>query len=343
MLGGRYNHDKYTGTSDSLSSGQAVAYTSGAYLQPSSRPGLSTGKWTGKAALQYKLAPANMIYASYTRGFKPGGLNSSASSASYAVFGLPYGIRASYKPETVDSFELGSKNRFLDNTAQLNASAFYYIYKNMQFLDEDAILYGKGTANAPRAYIYGLELEGSWLADDHWKFEGSVSALKGKFDKDYYALDPASANAAQGAAGYPGWLFWSNYYAATMARDAARANINGNDVPKLPGLQGSAAVSYTGKVGPGDLTAKVQYLYRGKYNYRLFDNSSLDKVPGYGAVNLFFRYAFEDKPYYLSLAVTNLFDKAGINSRFSDPYGSAQTFNTYIAPRQAIFTAGVNF
>jgi iron complex outermembrane receptor protein len=40
--------------------------------------GTSTSVWTGKAAVQYK-TPANMLYFSYTRGFKPGGINATAA------------------------------------------------------------------------------------------------------------------------------------------------------------------------------------------------------------------------------------------------------------------------
>ncbi|KPL66867.1 TonB-dependent receptor [Erythrobacter sp. SG61-1L] len=336
----RYNHDEYSGTSDSISGGE-TPYTSGPYIQPSVSPGLSTNEWTGKFALEYKWTPENMVYASYTRGFKPGGLN--GNSTSYVNFGWETGIKPTYQPEIVDSFEIGTKNRFFDNALQLNLSGFYYKYKNMQFLDEDAILYGEGTANAPSAKIYGLELEANYRITDSLRLETSLSQLNGEFDEDYYALDPVDALAAQNAAGYPDWLFWSNYYAASLAREGARSNINGNKVPKLPKWQGSAALVYDGKVGPGNLTARVQYQYRGEFFYRVFNNEFYDTTPAYSVVNLFVRYEPEGSPVYVTASVSNLFDEAGVNSRFSDPYGSSQGFETYIAPRQAIFSVGFKF
>ena len=339
LTGGvRYNHDKYSG--ESASNGAA---TSGTYLQPLPTPGLTTKKWTGKAAAKYQLTPSNMVYFSYTRGFKPGGLNSSAANGARALLGFDNGTEPTYKPETVDAFEIGTKNRFLNNTAQLNVSAFLYNYKNMQFLEEDPVLYGEGTSNAPSARIYGVEMEGSWLLADHWKLEGSVSFLHGEFNEDYFALDPVRASEAQNAAGFPGYLFWSNFYAAAVARDAARQNINGNNVPKIPDVQGTASLSYTNQVGPGRVTAKAQYLYRGKYQYRLFNESASDTTPDYSQVNLFLKYEPDNTKLSLSLTVTNLFDKAGVNSRFSDPYGSAQTYNTYVAPRQVFGSIGYSF
>lgn len=336
----RYNYDKYEGTSDSISGG-TTSYTSGAYLQPSASPGLTTKELTGKLALQYKFDNDHMAYASYTRGFKPGGLNGNATSYNY--FGWADGIKPTYEPETVDSFEIGSKNSFARNTVILNASAFFYVYKNMQFLNEDAVLYGKGTSNAPTAHIYGLELEGSWKITDHLRFDGTLARLKGEFVDDGNALDPAKALAAQNAAGYPDWLFWSNFYAASVARAAAAQNLNGNSVPKLPDWQGTASLTWTGDIGPGELTARAQYQYRGQFYYRVFNNPEYDITPSYSLVNLFFKYQFTDSPIYASVSVSNLFDEAGVNSSFSDPYGSAQGFRTYIPPRQAIFSVGFSF
>jgi iron complex outermembrane receptor protein len=335
----RYNRDEYSGSSASNSSTPA----SGPYLQPKPTPGLTTTEWTGKAAIQYKLTPSNMLYFSYTRGFKPGGLNASAADAAPALLGFEMGTQPTYRPESVDSFEIGSKNRFLGNRAQFNASAFLYNYKNMQFLEEDPVLFGEGISNAPSARIYGLEMEGAWLLNDNWRVEGSVSFLHGEFNEDYLALDPVRATEAQNAAGYPSWLFWSNFYPAALARDAARVNINGNSVPKIPKVQGTFGITYTNQVGPGQLTARAQYVYRGKYDYRLFNESAYDTTPAYNQVNLFLKYEPDDVNLTFSLTVTNLFDEEGINSRFSDPYGSAQTYNTYIAPRQLLGSIGYKF
>lgn len=337
----RYNKDTYSGSSASNS--DTPSYTSGPYLQPAPRPGLSTDEVTGKAAISYKLTPSNMVYVSYTRGFKPGGINTAAPNAAPALLSFEMGTMPTYKPETVDSFELGSKNTFFGNALQLNASAFFYNYKNMQFLEEDAVLYGEGISNAPKAEIYGLELEGSWRLNDNWRLDGTMSFLRGKYTEDYFALDPVSATEAQNAAGYPGFLFWSNFYAASLARDAARHNINGNDVPKIPKVQGSASLTYTNKIAGGDLMAKAQVIYRGKYNYRLFNESSTDITPAYTQTNLFVSFSPDNTKLTFSLTATNLFNEEGINSRFSDPYGSAQTYNTYIPPRQVIGSVSYNF
>lgn len=345
LTGGvRYNYDKSSGMFSSAAGGSTDA-TSGTYLQPEPTGSRSGNAVTGKVALEYQIAPRHMAYASFTRGFKPGGINSSASAgdSAYTIFGWTDSIKPTYEEEKVDSFELGAKNRFYDGTLQINASTFLYNYKNMQFLEEDPVLFGEGISNAPKARVYGLELESDWLPTAHLRVNGSASWLQGEFTKDYLALDPRAADDAQRAAGFPDYLFWTNFFSASVAREAARRNINGNSVPKLPRWQGNLAVTYTDEIGTGTLTARAQYVYRGSYEYRLFNDGEIDKTPSYDQVNLMLSYGFGTTGADLTLRVTNLFDKNGINSRFSDPYGSAQVMETFIPPRQVSMLVGYKF
>ncbi len=58
----------------------------------------------------------NMLYAKYDTGYKAGGFNSAGTAPS-----VPYG------PETVEATEIGSKNRFLNDTLQANVDVFRQI------------------------------------------------------------------------------------------------------------------------------------------------------------------------------------------------------------------------
>src|SRR3546814_9775383 len=79
---------------------------------------------TGRAVLDYKITPDNLIYMSYSRGYKSGGINPPLSP----VFAVP----VAFEPEKVDAFDIGSKNTFLNGTLQLNLTGFYYKYDNLQ-------------------------------------------------------------------------------------------------------------------------------------------------------------------------------------------------------------------
>ncbi len=76
---------------------------------------------TGKVTLEYSISEDSMIYGSFARGYKAGGLNP----------GGPAGGEV-FDPEYINSFELGTKNIFLDGRMQANLGGFYYDYEDMQ-------------------------------------------------------------------------------------------------------------------------------------------------------------------------------------------------------------------
>ncbi|WP_174296326.1 TonB-dependent receptor [Sphingomonas bacterium] len=76
-------------------------------------------KPTYRAGLEYDVAPASMVYATFETGFKSGGFYSSIDTPTF-------------NPETINAFTLGSKNRFLDNRLQLNIEAYRWTYKGQQ-------------------------------------------------------------------------------------------------------------------------------------------------------------------------------------------------------------------
>jgi iron complex outermembrane receptor protein len=114
-------------------------------------------------------------------------------------------------------------------------------------------------------------------------------------------------------------------------------------VPKLPHLQGSLNAGYTANFGRYDLLSRIEYIYRGPFQYRIFNDGALDKVGGYSQWNLFFQLTPPDRRFTFSLGVSNLFNVAGINSRYTDPYGTGQTSDEYIPPRQVIGTVAYQF
>ena len=80
-----------------------------------------------RLAVDYKVTPDNLLYASYSTGEHSGGFG-----GSYVPTNNPSGIFAEYFPEKVYAFEVGSKNQFLDRRLQINFAAFYNRYTNVQ-------------------------------------------------------------------------------------------------------------------------------------------------------------------------------------------------------------------
>ena len=97
---------------------------------------------TGKLELDYKVDKDVMLYGSINRGAKAGGWSAPSSgyvnlSPDYAAAtGVPV-LNLNYKEETLTSYEGGIKSTFWGGAGRLNASGFYYDYRNYQgfFLD----------------------------------------------------------------------------------------------------------------------------------------------------------------------------------------------------------------
>ena len=66
-------------------------------------------------------------------------------------------------------------------------------------------------------------------------------------------------------------------------------------------------------------------------------------MPGYTQVNANVMFMPQDTRWTIGLTVTNIFDKAGIASRYSNPFGSFTTSDMYIPPRQAIASVKYEF
>jgi iron complex outermembrane receptor protein len=320
-LGGRYNHDKYFGPSTTFSTTVSDTY--------------SKGVPTGKAELQYDLTAHNMEYLSFTRGYKPGGVNDTGGAVV---------LSPKFEPEHINAVELGSKNRFLGDTLSVNGAAYYYDYQNMQYLADDPVPYHYGVNNIPKAHIYGLEVESSYLAlENRLRLNGNVALSHSELVGNFHTLD---ATAAQNLiAAIPACQFGGAFYNPDCWSQmvAGSPNTNGNQVPKLPKVQGSLNAGYTAGLAGYQLLSRVEFIYRGSFQYRIFNDGELDRVPSYSQWNLFFELTPPIAGLSCSLTLSNVFNKDGINSRYTDPYGVGQTSNEYIPPRQVIGTIAYRF
>ena len=288
---------------------------------------------TGKAGVEYDFTSEMMGYFTYSRGYKPGGVNINTH---------PSLVGRGFDSETVNSYEVGSKNRFLDNRLQVNVAGFYYDYANFQYQEEDPVPYQGGVANIPHAHIYGAELEGVFAITPTLRFTGNATALGGKFTGTYYALDALAALQANSIAAARGLSTFAP--AGQAIRAAAVQNTDGNTPPKLPDFTSTIALEHTLPLPTGDrLISRVEVEYRGPYEYRIFNTGGIDRVPDYTLVNLNLAYDFRAQPIEVSLTVSNLFDRAAIDSRFSDPFGVGATSNTYVPPRQVFGTVKYRF
>ena len=140
-----------------------------------------------RAGVEFDAAPASMEYFTVSTGYRPGGINAPATATSAPT---------TFRTEQVTSFEFGSKNRFLNNTLQLNGDVFYYIQKNYQvndfFQNDNPACQGPPGSNLPafcssptlniQAHVLGVEIQSRYniTADDQINISGAY--LNAKFN-----------------------------------------------------------------------------------------------------------------------------------------------------------------
>ncbi|MDR3696184.1 TonB-dependent receptor [Mucilaginibacter sp.] len=117
-------------------------------LSPAHDYGATFHAVTPKFVLSYKLQDNMLLYGSYARGFRAGGLNTNA----------PTPAQVPYQPEHSDNYEIGWKNMLFNNKLKLNLTAFYLEQHNQQI---STAMDGVNTLilNVGEMHNKGVELE----------------------------------------------------------------------------------------------------------------------------------------------------------------------------------------
>jgi iron complex outermembrane recepter protein len=112
---------------------------------------------TPKATLAYVRDETTTVYATLSKGFRPGGPNSPIPVPPCAV-----AAPAQFGPDSVWNYELGAKQRMLGNRLGVSGDVYYEDWTGVQQEASPACGFNY-TANAGTAHIDGAELEISWI------------------------------------------------------------------------------------------------------------------------------------------------------------------------------------
>ncbi|MCI4589577.1 TonB-dependent receptor [Sphingobium sp. BYY-5] len=104
-------------------------------IRTTTTAGVKEGAWTPKIGISYKIAPNNMVYASATKGFRPGGAQAriinDLCAGDLATLGLTESP-TSYQSDSLWSYEAGTKNALFGGKVSLGASVYLMKWKNIQ-------------------------------------------------------------------------------------------------------------------------------------------------------------------------------------------------------------------
>jgi outer membrane receptor protein involved in Fe transport len=108
---------------------------------------------TGRIGVDWQWSDDSMVYAFFSRGYKPGGFNPPINPTFQDTSSF------TFDSEEIDSFEIGSKNILMDGRLMLNASVFIYDYTGLQVV---RIRNNSALNDNIDVEIWGLEFEGFW-------------------------------------------------------------------------------------------------------------------------------------------------------------------------------------
>ena len=289
---------------------------------------------TGKFAVEYDVDGDTMVYASYTKGFKPGGSNLTFGypvddEQNFGAQPAPQLIYPLFKSEIIDAFELGLKTDLMEGRMRANVSAFMYDYENLQFQSTDPDVYRGGVANIPESEMSGVELELIGILSDSLSMDLRISTLDTEITADYEALDNIKSE------------FY--FFGEEPQRYALRENIKGNRLAKSPEFTANLGLQYNGELKSGvPLRATAEVIHRGDFQQRVFNSPFVDQVDSYTIVNLTTSIEISDTS-GVDFMILNASDKDGVNSAMTDVFGVAGTGIELIPPRQFIFRVRKNY
>ncbi len=208
---------------------------------------------THKVNLTYKLSADALVYATYSTGFRPGGVNRNGNFGGYA-------------PDTLNNYELGWKSSLFDKAVRFNGAVYYEEWKGFQyaFLGPNSLTI---IENGPNAGILGMESTVDWRATDHLNlsFNGAYNDAK--------TLGVLCKNLGENPC-LPG--------------DVAAPK--GQMLPYTPAFKGNLTARYTFDLGPWNAHAQGALLYQTKsqVGLRNVDIGALGGIPAYTTADVSF-------------------------------------------------------
>jgi outer membrane receptor protein involved in Fe transport len=238
--------------------------------------------------LTYQLDDKKMIYATWSEGYRPGGINR-------RLFDKTGQFIANYLPDYLTNWEAGWKTSWMDNRLVWNGAVFQEDWKNFQF----AFLGANGLTeihNAPAAQIKGIESDVAWAATYNLRLSGGFAYYDSKLTKNYCSqLDN----------GIP---------VTDCADPAARS---GTQLPVTPKFKGNLTARYSFDLGSLDAYVQGALVHVGERRSDLRDTESgiLGNLPAYTLVDL--STGIRKNGWSLDFFIKNAFNQTGELWRFT--------------------------
>ena len=173
--------------------------------------------WSGELSLDYQYSDHTLLYATLSRGVKPGGINTETSSNQpFMSAGLQPFIssRLRFGAETLFNKEIGLKGTYLDDRLALRLALFHMDRYNAQLeswvWDANSFIWTGFLDSGSDAESYGAELELDYRMTDRASLFANIGHLQTNVDQlTVYDLDTLQFRTLQdrGQAKAPEWQY----------------------------------------------------------------------------------------------------------------------------------------
>jgi iron complex outermembrane recepter protein len=204
-LGARESRIRYT--FNTLTGGPQL------YLTPQTGSGaISENAFTPKVSLSYQHDNNNLYYATYAKGFRPGGANNPVPYAACATDFQTFGINSApqtFSSDSVNSYEIGAKNN-IRGRVSLASSVYYIRWNNIQQTVVPPVCQISFIANLGTAVAKGADLQADIAVTDRLTADFTAGYTDARYTRDARfspnEITPivADGDAITGESGQPG-------------------------------------------------------------------------------------------------------------------------------------------
>ncbi len=242
----------------------------------------------------FKTTDKTLLYFNFSRGFKASGFNTAFSPDTD-----PHKIAFMYRPEFINSYEVGLKIRTA-NRYQFNAAAFVTDFQDKQ----EIISAGNSVIvrNAEAVQGQGFEAEFTGIWNKFLKTEASIGFLNMKY-RDFPFTDP---NDPLGG---------------------TEINLSGNQALKAPSMTFNFSPEFHTKIGK-EIKAlfRTDFYFVGKTYNDIYNTESLARAPNW-IINARLSFASKNDRFRISIWGKNLTDETYIQHAWSFIFGDLVTVN----------------
>jgi outer membrane receptor protein involved in Fe transport len=272
----------------------------------------SDAGWVPRVNLTYKFTPDVMVYATYSKGFRPGGVNRVSTGP-----GAPIPYAADY----LKNYEIGWKTQWLEHRLRWNGAVFWEDWTNFQFsfLVPPSIT---AIANGGDARIKGVENELQWATTTNLMLSTNFTFLDPVLTQNYCGTVGVTSCANQQT---------PSVFNGTWIGPLAPA---GTNLPVAPKFKGNIVARYSmNEMADWTPYGQAAFVYQTQTSPVLLQNEVqvYGMQPAYGLLDL--TGGVTHNSMQIEGFVSNATDKRAQLSRFteSNPVNNNQV---YVLPAQ---------